>query len=96
MSPNAKVTMEKQSLDVYSSAINAAIVRAPGRRFPGVIVQGDTLYSLHELAVFIAEAVCDHPDEDVSGEAMALRDCLAGFLAHYEAVMDKHGEELPY
>lgn len=34
------------TVDVFSEATNAAVVRMPGRRFPGVVVQGDTLSTL--------------------------------------------------
>jgi hypothetical protein len=88
--------MEKQELEVYSAASNAAVVRAPGRRFPGVVVQGDTLSTLHAAAAFVAERVRDSADEELAGEAAMVRDRLAGLLAHYEAVLGAHGLGLPY
>lgn len=88
--------MEKHELEVYSTASNAVVVRAPGRRFPGVIVQGDTLHAFHLMAASVAEQVAGDPNEELSGEAAALRDGLAGLLTHYEAVLGAHGLELPY
>jgi hypothetical protein len=38
--------MHIESVEIYSDAANAAIHRHPGRRFPGVLLQGDTLYSI--------------------------------------------------
>jgi hypothetical protein len=38
--------MHVESVEIYSDATNAAIMRHPGRHFPGVLVQGDTLYLL--------------------------------------------------
>lgn len=31
------------TLDVFSEKTNAAVARMPGRQFPGVVMQGDTL-----------------------------------------------------
>jgi len=30
-------------LEVYSEASNQAVIKAPGRQFPGIVVQGDSL-----------------------------------------------------
>ena len=87
--------MEKQELEVYSEAGNAAVVRAPGRRFPGVVIQGDTLHALHSAAAFVAERVRHVPDAEVVGEAALVRDQLAGLLAHYESVLEVHGLSRP-
>ena len=88
--------MEKLELEVYSQAANAAVVRAPGRQFPGVVVQGDTLSILHSAAGEIAERVRSGADEELAAEAAMLRDQLAGLLAAYESAMDRHGLALPY
>jgi hypothetical protein len=38
--------MMKVELEVYSDASNQAVIRPPGRKFPGSVVQGDSLESL--------------------------------------------------
>ena len=38
--------MHVESVEIYSDATNAAVMRHPGRRFPGMLIQGDTLHSL--------------------------------------------------
>src|SRR5262245_1747536 len=38
--------MHVEQVEIYSDVSNAAVMRHPGRRFPGVLVQGDTLYTL--------------------------------------------------
>ena len=88
--------MESLPLDVFSAMTNAAIVRAPGRRFPGVVVQGDTLSSLHGLALSIAERIEKREDEDLAFDAMDLADRLGGLLAHYVTVLDAHDHPFPF
>lgn len=38
--------MRKTPVEIYADTTNAAIMRHPDRHFPGVLVQGDTLYGL--------------------------------------------------
>jgi hypothetical protein len=35
--------MERIEIEVYSQATNQAIVRMPNRKFPGCVIQGDSL-----------------------------------------------------
>ncbi len=88
--------MERIEIEVFSQASNAAIVRMPTRRFPGVVIQGDSLNILHQLAESVVQLAAPHDDEGLSGEAEELRDLLAGYVASYENVLKKHGIELPY
>ena len=88
--------MQKLELEVYGTASNAAVVRAPGRRFPGVVVQGDTLATLLDSANEIASRAALTSDDELAAEAEGLRDRLAGLVAQYEAVMAEHGLGLPY
>ncbi|HKD35261.1 MAG TPA: hypothetical protein VKB78_00630 [Pirellulales bacterium] len=73
--------MKRLELEVLSDASNAAVVRMPGRHFPGVVVQGDTLSN-------IAANVKDSPEE-----ALAV---LHSLLAHYINVLDHEGLPLPF
>jgi hypothetical protein len=86
---------ERLELEIYSHASNAAIVRMPGRKFPGVVVQGDSLRIMLGLAEDIWAAI-GPADSDLSASAEMLRDQLHGLLTHYEAVMAEHRLPLPY
>lgn len=88
--------MQKLELEVYGTASNAAVVRVPGRRFPGVVVQGDTLATLLESAGEIASRAAYTSDDELLGAAEGLRDQLASLVSQYEGVMDEHGLGLPY
>ncbi len=88
--------MERVEIEVFSSASNAAVVRMPTRRFPGMVIQGDSLHILYSLADTVVQLAAPHGDEDLSGEAGELRDLLAGYMASYENVLKDHGMELPY
>src|SRR5262245_33936650 len=49
------VSMEKLELEVYSQATNQAIVKMPGRRYPGLVIQGDSMSGLADRAESIFE-----------------------------------------
>ncbi len=38
--------MRIENVEIYSDQSNMPVVRHPGRKFPGLLVQGDTLHAL--------------------------------------------------
>ena len=90
--------MEVQPLEVYAADSNYAVVKPPGRHFPGAVIQGDSLRILCGLAVSVAERVRDHApeDEEFLGDLQELVQSLVGRLLHYQQVLQAHGIGLPY
>ncbi len=75
---------------LLSPATNGAIVQLPDRKFPGVVVQGDTL---NNLIGMLQSALTGHEGMEWTEEALGI---LIGMRAHYEAVCTKIGSPLPY
>jgi predicted RNase H-like HicB family nuclease len=88
--------METKPVEIFSEASNLAIVRVPGRRFPGCVVQGDSLSILLGNAKEVWERVKDSSDGDLLRAAQALVESLQSRLDHYERVLTEHGIQLPY
>jgi hypothetical protein len=86
--------MHVESIEIYSDMSNMPVMRHPGRRFPGVLIQGDKLYALFHLAQSIREQL----GRETPGfeEAEDLREQLAGCLEHYKEVLAAHGIALPF
>jgi hypothetical protein len=86
--------MHVESVEIYSDETNDAIMRHPGRRFPGALIQGDTLYSL----CLSADEVCSLIGRGSSGfdQANRVRNALWSTLNHYKAVLDEHKLPLPF
>jgi hypothetical protein len=86
--------MRKESVEIYSDQTNAAVMKHPGRRFPGVLVQGDSLFSL----CCDADEACEIIGRGAPGyeETNDLRNRLWGYLAHYKSVLMEHGLPLPF
>ncbi|MGL5839436.1 MAG: DUF6959 family protein [Sphingorhabdus sp.] len=86
--------MRINEVEIYSDTTNAAVMRHPGRRFPGTLVQGDSLSALCHFADGVCRAVGrGQPGFD---EANELRNMLQGYLAHYINVLDEHSIPLPF
>lgn len=86
--------MRQEMVEIFSDQSNAAILRHPGRRFPGVLVQGDTLYGLCQRA----DVVCREVPRGGPGydEANEVRNALWGLLSHYKVVLGEHDIALPF
>ena len=87
--------MKIESVEIYSDASNAAIMRHPGRRFPGVLVQGDTLHSIvGSLQVETQNAAS--LGEEPAAELAGVLERLEGLLAHYRSVLTENHIQLPF
>jgi hypothetical protein len=70
------------------------VLRMPGRRFPGVVMQGDTLSTLvSDAKEIVAELRVGNVPLD---NAQYLADQLTAVLDHYARTLASAGIELPY
>jgi hypothetical protein len=88
--------MHVEPVEIYSNASNAAVMRHPGRRSPGVLVQGDTLSSLCSTADRICANGQQQLDAHTYVELNDLRNHLWSFLLHYKTVLGEHDIPLPF
>ena len=88
--------MHVKQVEIYSDATNAAVMRHPGRRFPGVLVQGDTLHTLCHRADVVCKAARSQLDSESFEELNDLRNHLWSLLSHYKAVLGEHEIPLPF
>ncbi|MFD9432777.1 DUF6959 family protein [Streptomyces sp. NPDC060002] len=88
--------MERIEAELFTAGGNNAVVRLPGRRFPGVLVQGDSLHILRTDMAELVEA-CDRGDlgdaRDTAGLLLAGLDAM---LERYGAALDEHEIPRPY
>ena len=86
--------MRTEAVEIYSDQINAAVLRHPERRFPGVLVQGDTLHHLCSQA----DSACQLVDRASPGyeEINDVRNALWKLLSHYKDVLIEHEIALPF
>jgi hypothetical protein len=78
---------------LLSEPRNYAVVHLPGRAFPGVVFQGDSLAILiGELEEAAAEENADERNASLADVIERLREVRS----HYEAVLQREGMKLPY
>jgi hypothetical protein len=88
--------MHVEAVEIYSDAANAAILRHPGRRFPGLLIQGDTLHSLCISIDHVYSKARSELDPDTLKEMNDLRESMWDFVSHYKSVLQEHGLQLPF
>ena len=88
--------MQTEAVEIYSDATNAVVMRHPGRSFPGVLVQGDTLYGLCHNADRVCAKGKGVLDGDTYLELDAIRNHLWELLTHYKSVLAAHDLPLPF
>ena len=86
--------MRKDTVEIYSDTANAAVMKHPGRKFPGVLVQGDTLHSLCQAADRMCKEI--GPTGPGFEDANELRNKLWSYLTHYKQVLIEHDMKLPF
>lgn len=82
--------------ELLSPPINFAVVQLPERKYPGVVVQGDTLHTLQQQVEQIARLLGAKELEELADEIEDLNTRLSEALTHYERVCSQRGIDLPY
>jgi methyl coenzyme M reductase gamma subunit len=85
-----------KEVDLLSPPTNYAVVQLPERKFPGVVVQGDTLNELVKDLGLMAEMLRASRLDELKGEIEYLKETLSEALSHYEQICSVRGIELPY
>jgi hypothetical protein len=88
--------MHVEPVEIYSDVTNRAVLRHPGRKFPGVLIQGDNLYNLCQRADQICAAAKEASSNEAYEEMNALRNTLWDYLLHYKVVLGEHGIPVPF
>lgn len=88
--------MKQIQIDVLSETVNCPVVQMPGRKFPGVVLQGDSLRILLDSAEEVQQLCSSGSNADLSLAVASLREKLAGYVASYEKAMTEAGRNLPY
>lgn len=86
--------MTSRKVDLIVNAINCPVVQIEGRSYPGVVIQGDSLFSMYKQAEKLLSSV--NTDDSGYDAAEFLCDSLKGYLDAYEDALDKKSIELPY
>lgn len=84
--PTSKVEMI-----VYDNAANCPVVQIPGRKFPGVVIQGDSLKVMSDLVSEIARCLSSGDIDEAKGVTEELANSLSARLEVYEHALKTSG-----
>lgn len=88
--------MERQELEVFSDVSNYAVVRMPGRNYPGCVVQGDSLCLLLHRVQKLQSLAKSCGNQEIIESIAEVESALVDRLDHYESVLKANGLDIPY
>jgi hypothetical protein len=88
--------MASIQVELFGDEINANVIRTPGRKFPGIVIQGDSLSVLTSFAKSLVTSLANGEIAQASEDASELCELLNGYKSAYERALEKAGLELPY
>lgn len=86
--------MKEMIVEVFSEATNSPVIRFPGRRYPGILIQGDTM--LNFLASLKELASLEPGLSDFKEELEGLTEQWEALIRHYDTVLKESDIQLPY
>ncbi|MFB8001338.1 DUF6959 family protein [Nocardia sp. NPDC056000] len=81
---------------IFDTQGGYSLVKWEGRKFPGLLVQGDTLWTVMETLNEAASSVEEGNLDDVEAAIQEAREALQSMLESYEYMMSAAGLKLPY
>ena len=88
--------MERIEAELFTDASNNAVIKVPGRRFPGVLIQGDSLSALRADVAQIVAACAEGDLDEARGWGDLVLSHLDGLLDRYCAALSEHEIPLPF
>lgn len=88
--------MKTITVESLSDASNFAVIRLPERKHPALLIQGDSLRILLDLAQDIQRMVQNSTDEELRSTVDELTEQLSARVEHYEQVLASEHLDLPY
>ncbi len=88
--------MASIQVELLTDQGNGAVLRLPGRKFPGVLIQGDTLSNYLSTVGEVLQAFERGDSPEAESIVRELRTSLEELRDRYEAALKNHGIPLPY
>jgi hypothetical protein len=85
-----------QTAHILEIGCNGAVVQLPERKFPGIVIQGDSLSILLSDLEELKENIGKKDAEEVQASLDTIESHIRSRLAFYESALAKHGIQLPY
>lgn len=84
------------SAKILEVGANGAVVQLPERKFPGIVIQGDSLSILVSNVSELRENIAKKDEAEIAASLDMLERHLKERLEFYESVLVRQGVPLPY
>ena len=88
--------MRVEEIEIYSDTTNSAVIRHPARKFPGILIQGDTIYSMQKTTERVLSNLDIEKNEEAYFEIKDLCEFLTALTHHYKNTLLGHKMDLPF
>lgn len=88
--------MEADEVRVLTRGTNSWVVSTPARKYPGIVIQGDSLKVIHDAASALVDLLDASAEDAARAQAEELESLLRGYLIVYEEAVFQWGLTLPY
>lgn len=88
--------MERVEVELFTDGSNNAVVRMPGRNFPGVLIQGDGLSIIRSAVAEIRDACRTQGASEALELAEFLLEDLDAIMLRYTDALERHGLRKPF
>jgi hypothetical protein len=88
--------MKKIKVDILSNEINSVVLQLPDRKYPGVVIQGDSLSIIYGLVEDISNNINLDQNHEVTELIDELKDLLGNYVNIYEETLKINNIDLPY
>lgn len=85
-----------ETVQLLSPAKNFAVVKLPGRQFPGVVFQGDSLHAKFKEVQTLKQLLSNGAVDELAEGIGALHEEFQELVSWYEEICALHGIGLPY
>jgi hypothetical protein len=75
---------------------NIAVMQLPDRRYPGVMMQGDTFFILKRDVERLLQLLTESHSKERREEIEEMHETLDRIMGFYEEVCERNGIQLPY
>jgi predicted RNase H-like HicB family nuclease len=88
--------MSDDVASILASVPNSGIVQMPGRTFPGIVLQGDSLSKMFDDLVGALQQARERQDEDTFYALLNCAERIQELLSAYEEALEQRQLERPY
>lgn len=86
----------KIELELFGQEVNAPVIRMPSRKYPGILVQGDSLHNMLSLIKGTEAALATGNVEEAKDTLQEVREMISGYDAAYRNALTENGVPLPF